>query len=122
MRDSRTAAAVWICRAQEVKPLSTVPIEPGKRSQEIDGFGVNLNGPCFRESARPMVDMLIDDLGATIFRLDAYGFDLSNWDVYQTTKTLDCSKAGSVPVVNGTADLELPDEVIFTLTGSVGRP
>lgn len=44
------------------------------------------------------------------------------WDIYQTTKTLDCRKTGQVSIVNGTAGLELPDEVIFTLTGSIGRP
>ena len=73
--------AVWTGWAQEVKPVIAVTIDPGKRFQEIDGFGVNFNGPYFRDSAKPMVDMLIDDLGATIFRLDAYGFDLSNWEV-----------------------------------------
>jgi O-glycosyl hydrolase len=44
----------------------------------IDGFGVNFNGTYFRDIQKPMIDMLIDDLGATIFRLDPYG--LSNWE------------------------------------------
>lgn len=70
-----------LSRAQEAKPVIDVTVDPGKRFQEIDGFGVNFNGPYFRDSAKPMVDMLIDDLGATLFRLDAYGFDLSNWEV-----------------------------------------
>lgn len=94
MRDSRTLAvgwlamlsssvllAAWIGWAREGKPVITVTIDPGRRFQEIDGFGVNFNGPYFRDSAKPMVDMLIEDLGATLFRLDAYGFDLSNWEV-----------------------------------------
>jgi len=73
-----TAGLGW---AQQAKPIIGVTVDPAKRFQEIDGFGVNFNGPYFRDSAKPMVDMLIDDLGATIFRLDAYGFDLSNWEV-----------------------------------------
>jgi hypothetical protein len=31
-----------------------------------------------RDAQKPMIDMLIDDLGATIFRLDPYG--LTNWE------------------------------------------
>jgi len=94
MQDSRTSVVWWrtmlssfffltacLCWAQEAKPVIGITIDPGRRFQEIDGFGVNFNGPYFRDSAKPMVDMLIDDLGATIFRLDAYGFDLSNWEV-----------------------------------------
>ncbi len=94
MRNSRAFAAGWFALlsgtlllsvrlgwSQEARPFITATVDPGKRFQEIDGFGVNFNGPYFRDSAKPMVDMLIDDLGATIFRLDAYGFDLSNWEV-----------------------------------------
>src|SRR3989442_532165 len=49
-----------------------------QRYQIIDGFGVNFNGTYFRDAQRSMIDTLIDDLGATIFRLDPYG--LSNWE------------------------------------------
>jgi O-glycosyl hydrolase len=41
-----------------------------------------------------------------------------SWDLYQTTQTLDCSRTGSVVSANGVAQLELPDEVIFTLVSS----
>jgi O-glycosyl hydrolase len=68
-------------RAQGSARLLKVNVDPSQKFQEIDGFGVNFNGPYFRESQKPMVDMLIDDLGATLFRLDAYGFDLSNWEL-----------------------------------------
>ncbi|HVN77670.1 MAG TPA: glycosyl hydrolase [Terriglobia bacterium] len=60
--------------------MTKITVDPNQRFQEVDGFGVNFNGPYFRETQKPMVDMLIDDLGATIFRLDAFGFDLSNWE------------------------------------------
>ncbi len=55
-----------------------ITIDSSQRFQTIDGFGVNLNGTYFRNAQKPMLDMLIDDLGATIFRLDPYG--LTNWE------------------------------------------
>jgi O-glycosyl hydrolase len=55
-----------------------ITVDPQQRFQMIDGFGVNFNGTYFRDAQKPMIDMLIDDLGATIFRLDPYG--ISNWE------------------------------------------
>ncbi len=65
--------------AQSVASKIQISINPQQRFQMIDGFGVNFNGTYFRDAQRPMIDMLIDDLGATIFRLDPYG--LLNWEV-----------------------------------------
>ena len=53
-------------------------VDPSARHQVIAGFGVNFDGSYFREAQKPMIDMLIDDLGATIFRFDPYG--LTNWE------------------------------------------
>jgi O-glycosyl hydrolase len=55
-----------------------ITIDPSQRFQYIDGFGVNFNGTYFRDAQKPAIDKLIDDLGATIFRLDPYG--LTNWE------------------------------------------
>ncbi|MFN7997005.1 MAG: glycoside hydrolase family 30 beta sandwich domain-containing protein [Bryobacteraceae bacterium] len=55
-----------------------VTVDPSARHQVIAGFGVNFDGSYFREAQKPMIDMLIDDLGATIFRFDPYG--LTNWE------------------------------------------
>jgi O-glycosyl hydrolase len=57
---------------------SRITLNPDERFQTVDGFGVNFNGTYFRDAQKPMIDMLIDDLGATIFRLDPYG--LLNWE------------------------------------------
>src|SRR5437868_3428165 len=70
-----TAAAVF---AQNAATTSTIAVNPAERFQTIDGFGVNFNGTYFRDAQKPMIDTLIDDLGATIFRLDPYG--LLNWE------------------------------------------
>ncbi len=60
------------------QPEARIAVDPGQRFQTIDGFGVNFNGTYFRESQKPMIDLLVKDLGATIFRLDPYG--LSDWE------------------------------------------
>jgi O-glycosyl hydrolase len=63
--------------AEESLP-ARIQIHLSQRFQIMDGFGVNFNGTYFRDAQKPMIDMLINDLGATIFRWDPYG--LSNWE------------------------------------------
>jgi O-glycosyl hydrolase len=70
--------------AQTASAKIQVSINPQQRFQMIDGFGVNFNGTYFRDAQKPMIDMLIDDLGATIFRLDPYG--LTNWEAVNDNK------------------------------------
>jgi hypothetical protein len=41
----------------------------------------------------------------------------AHWDLYATTRTLNCFKLDSLPIRNGIAELELPDEAVFTLVG-----
>jgi len=70
------ALAAPMLRSQD--QIVHVTIDLSQQFQTVDGFGVNFNGTYFRETQKPMIDMLINDLGATIFRLDPYG--LSNWE------------------------------------------
>src|SRR5690348_11072706 len=70
-----TLVPAWITLAQAP---ARITIDPAQRFQYIGGFGVNFTGTYFRDAQKPMIDMLIDDLGATIFRLDPYG--LINWE------------------------------------------
>jgi O-glycosyl hydrolase len=70
---------VPLALAQGPGTTSRITVNPQERFQMIDGFGVNYNSTFFREAQRPMLDMLIDDLGATIFRLDPYG--VTSWEV-----------------------------------------
>ena len=55
--------------AQEYGATCRISVDPHQRFQTIDGFGVNVIGPWFRDDQKPMFDMLIDDLGATMFRV-----------------------------------------------------
>ena len=45
--------------------------------QKIDGFGVNINSKYFDSRLMPAMDLLVDDLGATLYRVDIWG--KSNW-------------------------------------------
>ena len=81
MRNIAALIALLSLAATPVRPQATgarITIDPGQRFQVIDGFGVNFNATYFREAQKPMVEMLVKDLGATIFRLDPYG--LTDWE------------------------------------------
>jgi hypothetical protein len=51
-----------------------VKIDASRTFQTVDGFGVNIN-PAMWDNGhlRPVLDLLVDDLGCTLFRFDAYG-------------------------------------------------
>ena len=73
-------AACSLLRAQSTAALSEVKVEPSRRFQVIEGFGVNYTGPYFRDDQKRMFDLLIDDLGASMFRVVAY-FVGTDWEV-----------------------------------------
>lgn len=73
-----TVAAPLLIFAQDAKVATRINVNPMQHFQPIDGFGVNFNGSYFREEQKPMIDLLVKDLGATIFRLDPYGN--TNWE------------------------------------------
>ena len=41
----------------------------------------------------------------------------ASWELYETTRELDCQKVDTLPAKNGHAEIELPAEVVFTLVG-----
>jgi hypothetical protein len=43
---------------------------------------------------------------------------VKSWDLYETTPTLDCRKVATIPIRNGVAEFELPDEAVFTLVSN----
>ena len=46
---------------------------------------------------------------------------VASWDLYMTTRTVDCVKTGAFASLNGTVELELPDEAVFTLVGRLQK-
>jgi len=73
--------AVALAGATTAQPSASahITLEPAERYQFIQGFGVNYTGPYFRDDQKPMFDMLIKDLGATMFRVVPY-LVYSNWE------------------------------------------
>jgi hypothetical protein len=46
---------------------------------------------------------------------------IDSWDLYMTTRTVDCVKVRTIATADGTAQLDLPDEAVFTLVGSLRK-
>jgi len=65
--------------SQTPAPSNRILVDPNQRFQRIDGFGLNFTAPYFREDQKPMFDKLVNDLGATMFRVVAY-LVYSNWE------------------------------------------
>jgi hypothetical protein len=46
---------------------------------------------------------------------------VASWTLYMTTRSIDCQKVGAIYSVDGVAELDLPDEAVFTLIGSLAK-
>ena len=57
--------------------MCTLRLDAGQLFQRIDGFGVNINSKYFEPRLLPAMNLLADDLGATLYRVDIWG--KSNW-------------------------------------------
>lgn len=57
--------------------LSNVRVNLAQTYQTVDGFGVNINSRYWDERLLPAMDLLLNDLGATLYRVDIWG--KSNW-------------------------------------------
>jgi O-glycosyl hydrolase len=58
--------------------MAEITVDGGRASQTIDGFGVNINAKYWNDGRLiPTLDLLREDLGATLYRVDIWG--KSNW-------------------------------------------
>jgi len=59
--------------------------------------------------------------GPNRFKIDLpqTGSAPTNWDLYETTRELDCQQVMTVPVHDGRAEIDLPAEAVFTLVGKL---
>lgn len=58
----------------ETPKAKNVVLNADKQFQTIDGFGVNLNPDQWRDgNLKSALDLLVDDLGCTLFRFDCFG-------------------------------------------------
>jgi len=60
---------------ERMPPLKKeIILEADNQFQTIDGFGVNITPAQWRDgNLKPVIDMLIDDLGCTLIRFDCFG-------------------------------------------------
>ena len=54
-----------------------IRVNANQTFQTLDGFGVNINSKQWQPRLLPAMELLLDDLGATLYRLDIFG--KSNW-------------------------------------------
>jgi hypothetical protein len=54
-----------------------IHVNANQAFQILDGFGVNINSKQWQPCLLPAMELLLDDLGATLYRLDIFG--KSNW-------------------------------------------
>ncbi|MDZ4696671.1 MAG: hypothetical protein SGI86_16125, partial [Deltaproteobacteria bacterium] len=74
MGDSRTARP-----AEVPTETATVTVDPAKRAQTIEGFGVNFNGVYYRDAQKTLLELLVKNLGISIVRFDPY--DQTDWEM-----------------------------------------
>ncbi len=64
--------------AAEAPIVKLATLDATRKYQTIDGFGANLNPDQWRDgNIKPALDLLVDDMGGTLFRFDCFG--LAEW-------------------------------------------
>ena len=76
----KLAALVTVFALGGLAQTARITVNPSERFQVVDGFGLNFTGPYFRDDQKPMFDLFINDLGATMFRVVPY-LVYSDWEV-----------------------------------------
>lgn len=59
------------------RKMVQIQVNANQAFQRLDGFGVNINSKMWQPRLLPAMDLLLDDLGATLYRVDIFG--KSNW-------------------------------------------
>jgi O-glycosyl hydrolase len=94
-----SATAIGIPLTASTRGESSLIIDGSQPFQTLDGFGVNINSASWKGGGlRPAIDLLVDQLGATIFRVVIDNGDWEtanddgdphalNWDFYNNVYT-----------------------------------
>ena len=95
-------------------------VRPGWRrigvTTEVAGLTVSaFRGP----SADSLVIVGVKDGGPNHLRIELpeTASGPASWELFETTRELDCQKVRTVPVRGGLAEIDLPGEAVFTLVG-----
>jgi O-glycosyl hydrolase len=98
-------------------------VRPGSRRIAASTEGEGLTISAFQDaSANSLVIVGVKEGGSNHIRIVLQGSAPvpDHLDLYLTSRSVNCLKQGSIPVRAGVAELDLPDEAVFTLVGSTG--
>jgi O-glycosyl hydrolase len=99
-------------------------VQPGARRVASSTDSDSLLISSFYDGARDAVILVgVKQGGPNQVEVRLNGSDRSPvaWELYQTTRVLNCVKSDTIIPKNGVARIELPDEAIFTLIGKLNR-
>jgi hypothetical protein len=99
-------------------------VRPGWRRIGVTAGSPGLTLSAFQgSSSEELVVVGVKEGGPSRFQivLPQTGTWPTSWDLYETTRELDCQKIGTVPVRDGHAEVELPAEAVFTLVGRANK-
>jgi O-glycosyl hydrolase len=97
-------------------------VHPGSRRIAATVKGQGLTVSAFQDApAGSLVIVGVKEGGADHVQLDLQGSDPApdHFDLYLTSRTVNCLKQASLPVRNGVAELDLPNEAVFTVVGTI---
>jgi len=98
------------------------------QGSERIGASVNIPGmivSAFHHAATESLVLVgVKEGGPNTFtvQLPAAARSVPSWDLYMTTRSLNCEKTGTLSATGGAVQLDLPDEAVFTLVGKLQKP
>ncbi|MEW5978783.1 MAG: hypothetical protein AB1898_23545 [Acidobacteriota bacterium] len=98
-------------------------VRPGARRLGASCEGEGLTISAFQDAAAAKIVIVgVKESGPHRVRVVLRGSAPSpeHWDLYLTSRSQNCVQQGSIAVREGVAELDLPDEGVFTLVGSTG--
>jgi hypothetical protein len=96
-------------------------VRPGSRRIASSSEGEGLTISAFQDpAASSLVVVGVKEGGSNHIQVVLQGPTPTpdHLDLYLTSRSVNCLKQGSIPVHAGVAELDLPDEAVFTLVGS----
>ena len=97
-------------------------VRPGAQRVDAtaDGAGLTVTGFVDRTS-NAVILVGVKQGGPDQVEVKLAGGAVDSWELYVTTRELNCARMEPVRVLNGTAKVTLPGEAVFTLVGRLDR-
>ena len=99
-------------------------VPPGSQRIDASADVPGLTVSAFRSGSRnSLIVVGVKQGGPNTIQVTVRGSNATAaaWDLYETTPEVNCLKADTVPVREGVAVVNLPDQAVFTLVGHLGK-